>query len=272
MAFENNYTLGRGRIYFARRDSLDRLGGERYLGNTPEFNANFESETLDHFSSDRGIREKDASVILQINRTGNLITDNISPENVALFFFGSEAPLTVAETTVADEQVGVTGIGVEKGMFYQLGQTTNNPSGARGVVYPGVVGPPDTQFVLKKGVTVLVHGTDYTLDADLGRIEILETSVTVEEGDVLTATYTVAASTRKRIISGSAPIEGALRFVAVNPTGDNIDYFMPSVKLSPNGDYALKSDEWQQIPFNVEILKPEDMEAVYADGRAITTG
>ena len=45
---------------------------------------------------------------------------------------------------------------------------------------------------------------------------------------------------------------------------------MPSVKLSPNGDYALKSDEWQQIPFNVEILKPEGMEAVYADDRPVT--
>lgn len=267
MAFENNYTLGRGEIYFARRDALGRLGGERYLGNTPEFNTNFESETLDHYSSDRGIREKDASVILQINRTGSLITDNISPENVALFFFGEPQALTIAQATVTDEQVGVTGIGIEKGMFYQLGMTPANPSGARGIIFPGTAG---TMFTLKKGATTLVAGTDYVLNAPLGRVEILETSETVLDGDMLTATYTVAASTRTRIISGSSPIEGALRFVAHNPTGKNIDYFMPSVKLSPNGDYALKSDEWQQIPFNVEILKPENMEAVYADDRALT--
>lgn len=267
MAFENNYTLGRGRIYFARRDALGRLGGERYLGNTPEFNVNFESETLDHFSSDRGIREKDESVILQINRTGSLTTDNINPENVALFFFGAEETLTVAQTTVTDEQVGITGVGVELGMFYQLGSTANNPSGARGVIFPGASG---TVFELKKGAVTLVAGTDYVLDAALGRVEILETSTAVQDGDVLAATYTVAASTRQRIISGSNPIEGALRFVATNPTGKNIDYYMPSVKLSPNGDYALKSDEWQQIPFNVEILKPEASEAVYADGRAVT--
>lgn len=267
MAFENNYTLGRGEIYFARRDANGRLGGERYLGNTPEFNTNFESETLDHFSSDRGIREKDASVILQINRTGSLITDNISPANVALFFFGSEAALTVAQATVASEQVGITGIGVEKGMFYQLGMTTANPSGARNVIFPGT-GP--TAFALKKGAVDLVAGEDFVLNSELGRVEILETSATVENGDELTATYSVGASTRTRIISGSSPVEGALRFVAHNPTGKNIDYFMPSVKLSPNGDYALKSDEWQQIPFNVEILKPEGMEAVYADGRALS--
>lgn len=267
MAFENNYTLGRGEIYFARRDAQGRLGGERYLGNTPEFNTNFESETLDHFSSDRGIREKDASVILQINRTGSLITDNVSPPNVALFFFGSEEALTIAQATVTDEQVGVTGIGVEKGMFYQLGSTAANPSGARGLIYPGTAG---TAFALKKGATTLVAGVDYVVNAQLGRVEILETSPTVQDGDMLAVTYTVAASTRTRIISGSSPIEGALRFVAHNPTGKNIDYFMPSVKLSPNGDYALKSDEWQQIPFNVEILKPEGMEAVYADDRPLT--
>lgn len=269
MAFENNYTLGRGRIYYARRDPITgNLGGERYLGNTPEFNTNFESETHDHYSSDRGIREKDASVILQINRTGSLITDNISPQNVALFFFGSAQALTIAQATVTDEQVGITGIGVELGMFYQLGSTPANPSGARAVIYPGEAATAFSMSV--QGGAALVAGTDYVLNAELGRVEILETSPTVQDGDVLTATYTVAASTRTRIISGSSPIEGALRFIAVNPTGKNIDYYMPSVKLSPNGDYALKSDEWQQIPFNVEILKPENQEAVYADDRAVT--
>ncbi|MDO5646302.1 hypothetical protein [Paracoccus sp. (in: a-proteobacteria)] len=270
MSFENNYTLGRGRIYFARRDpNTGLLGGERYLGNTPEFNTNFESEELPHYSSDRGVREKDASAVLQINRTGSLITDNISPENVALFFFGTEQALTVAQTTVTKEQVGVTGVGVEKGMFYQLGQTAANPSGARAVIFPGASG---TAFsVTKKGTaTALVSGVDYVLDAALGRLEILPSSTTVKDGNILEVTYTVSASKRTRIISGSAAIEGTLRFVAVNPVGKNVDYYMPHVKLSPNGDYALKGDEWQQMPFTVEIMKPENMEALYADERAQT--
>lgn len=271
MAFKNNYTLGRGRIYFARRDALGNLGGERYLGNTTEFNTNFESETLDHYSSDRGIREKDESVILQINRTASLTTDNISPPNVALFFFGDEQALTVAEATVTDEQIGITGIGVTKGMFYQLGTTAQNPSGARGVVSPGA-GATAFTLSIKDGAD-LELGVDYVLDAEMGRIEILETSNLIQGGEVLTAGYTVAASTRTRIISGSSPIEGALRFVSANPTGANFDYYMPSVKLSPNGDYALKSDEWQQIPFTVDVLKPENMEAIYVDGRpTLVTG
>lgn len=264
MAFENIYTLGRGEIYFARKDPVTgELGGEAYFGNTPAFNISFEPEQLEHFSSDRGIREKDRSVILQVNRTGSLETDNISPKNVALFFFGSTEALTVAADSVTGEAVGGAA-GVEVGMFYQLGATSTNPSGARAIVYPGSSG---TEFSLKKASTELTAGVDYILDAALGRVEILSGG-TVVDGDELTADYSVAATNRTRIISGSTPIEGSLRFVAHNPTGENLDYFFPSVTLTPDGEYGLKSDEWQVIPFSVEILKPEGAEAVYIDSRA----
>jgi hypothetical protein len=269
MAFTNNYTLGRGEIYFARKDPVTgNLGGERYIGNTPAANLTAEEEKLEHFSSDRGIRIKDKTVTLQVNYTGTLEVDNIDYENVALFFLGESEQLTIAQTTVTAEQVGITGVGVEKGMFYQLGTTANNPSGAKGVIFPGAAG---TAFVLNKGAAALVHGTDYRLDAALGRIEILESSVTVEDGDVLTCTYTVAASTRKRVISGSTAVNGSLRYIAYNPEGEQIDYFMPSVTLSPNGDFALKSDEWQVIPFNIDVVKRDDLTAaIYADGRALS--
>jgi hypothetical protein len=267
MAEAMNYTLGRGRVYFsAFAPGTETPLGERYLGNTPEFNATFETERLDHFSSDAGIREKDDSVMLQVNRTGSLTTDHISPANIAFFFFGDAEVLTVSQATVTDEAVGVDGIGVEVGMFYQLGRSNLNPAGARGVIYPGTGG---TAFVLEKGATVLTHGVDYTLNATLGRIEILAGGAVVD-GDELTATYTVAATSRERVISGSAPIVGALRFIADNPKGKNFDYYMPKVELSPNGDYALKGEEWQVIPFNLDILKAANREAVYIDGRPFT--
>jgi hypothetical protein len=41
---------------------------------------------------------------------------------------------------------------------------------------------------------------------------------------------------------------------------------LPYVKLSPNGDYALKGDEWQQIPLSIEVLKASGKEAIYRDG------
>jgi hypothetical protein len=249
------YTLGRGEVYFDQfLPGTTTISGERYLGNTSEFNLTFAATKLDHFSSDHGIKEKDKSITLEINRSGTLKTDQISPENVALFFFGSTEALAVTQATVTNEPVGLTGAGVEPGMFYQLGMTPQNPSGARKVIYPGASG---TLFVLKKGSTTLTYGTDYSLNTDLGRVEILEGG-TVLENDLLTCTYTVAASTRTRIISGDVPVEGAVRFIAFNPEGDNIDYYLPSVSLTPNGDYALKGDTWQEISFNIDVLKPGD--------------
>jgi hypothetical protein len=143
---ENNYVLGKGEVYFGRFGAdVTEHTGERYIGNTPEFNLTIESEKLDHFSADRGIREKDKSVILEVSRSGTMVCDNIDYENLALFFFGSTEVLTVAQATVTDEQLGE----VKAGHHYQLGETALNPSGARNIVYPGVVGPPDTTFVLK---------------------------------------------------------------------------------------------------------------------------
>ena len=73
------------------------------------------------------------------------------------------------------------------------------------------------------------------------------------------------------MVSSSNSVYGALRFVADNPKGDNRDYYFPYVKLAPDGDYALKGDEWQQISFSFEVLKKaSNIEAVYVDGRPFT--
>lgn len=260
---ENNYVLGKGEVYFGRFGAdVTEHTGERYIGNTPEFNLTIESEKLDHFSADRGIREKDKSVILEVSRSGTMVCDNIDYENLALFFFGSTEVLTVAQATVTDEQLGE----VKAGHHYQLGETALNPSGARNIVYPGVVGPPDTTFVLKiDGGATLVHGTDYLLEAELGRVEILAGSAA--DGQEVTATYTVAAHNRNLVISGSTSVEGSLRLIARNPSGKQTDVYMPYVAISPNGDFAMKTDEWQQLPFNVEVLKKGNLEAFYLDGR-----
>lgn len=250
-----NQVLGKGKLFFAQFASgTTTPGGERYLGNTPAFSLSNSAETLDHFNSDEGIKQKDKSVPLSTTRSGQFETDHIDPRNVALFFFGSASTLTVAGSTA------LTGAfaDVEKGLYYQIGIDTTNPSGVRKV----------SNVVLKKGATTLVLDTDYKLDTDLARIEILTGSVTITNGDDLTITYDQVAHTRDQIISGSQPVEGAMRFIGFNPEGKNVDYYIPYIKLSPNGDYALKGDDWQKIPFNVEaLLKAGEAAALYADGR-----
>lgn len=252
-----NYTLGRGELYFNKFKTGTQTGiGERYFGNTPEINTNIDSQSLDHFNSDRGVKEKDASVVLQTNRTGTFQTDHVSPENIALFYLGATQALTTAAATAQKDDF----LDVEPGLFYQLGTSEANPTGARKV----------TNVVVKNKTTpatVYVLGADYLVNPDLGRVEVLVGGA-IAKGDDITVTYDESASTREVVISGSQSVEGSLRYVAQNPVGEQIDYFWPWVKIVPNGDFALKGDNWQTIPFRFEILRRTGYEAVYASKRA----
>ena len=253
-----NYTLGRGKVYFARfKDGTSIPDGYRYIGNTPEFSLNIESEELDHYSSDEGIREKDDSVPLEVNRTGSLTTDNIDPENVALFFFGSSEQITQASVASVTETIE----SIHAGYGYKIGATENNPAGYFGV-------DPE-QFSATVNSQELVLGTDYELDAANGIITFMEGSTAAAEGSDVTLSFGVRASTRSRVISGSQPVEGAMMYVTKNPKGDDAVFLMPSVKITPNGDYALKGDDWQQIPLSLEVLKPNAGEAIYRDGTPV---
>lgn len=252
----NNYTLGRGEVWFSRYlTGTTTVEGFRYIGNTPELNLTIESETLDHYSSDAGIREKDDSVPLEVNRSGSLTTDNINPENVALFFFGSNATVTTGAATAQADSL--TSIKLDHA--YMIGATASNPAGVFGLDSGG------TNTVAISGGATLVAGTDYEIDYDAGMITFLSGG-TVAEGDDIDITYDLAANSRERVISGSEPVEGSMIYRTANPKGDDCTFYFPYVKISPNGDYALKGDEWQSIPMSLEILKPTGQEAIYRDG------
>ncbi len=373
-----NYTLGRGRLFFSRFvEGTQTPEGFLYFGNTPEFNLTIESEDLEHFSSDEGVREKDDGVTLEVTRSGSIITDNIAPDNVALFFFGES--ITVATAAAGARTVTIPN--AKPSYDYIVGATLANPTGVRGIeessfvvaeagggaaagtvtftAVPAVddtvtVGDTTYKFVaalgaandvllgsspqtsaanlnaainagpgtglsyhadtvantsagstvtsnqlqvkaLVKGTggnaiplaktgdnvtlsgatltggadsgTVFVKGVDYNLNPDTGRLSILGTG-SVEEGTDLDVTFTTRASSRDRVLSGTKAVEGALMYEANNPKGKNIDYYMSYVQISPNGDYALKGDEWQQIPFTLQILRPNSgVAAILADGR-----
>jgi hypothetical protein len=250
----NNYTLGRGEVHFGQFKTDTQIPrGERYFGNTPELSYSAEQETLDHFNSDRGVRTKDESIPLQIDYSGSFITDNISPENLAAFFMGNAMVLTDAGSSVVAE----SHTAVEPGLSYQLGTSSANPSGVRKV---------SAVVVKDDGATTYVVDTDYTVDLDLGRVTVVAGGAIVD-GTNLLIDYTIDPSSRDLVVSKSTVVEGSLRFLAYNPAGKQIDYFMPWVKITPSGDFALKGDEWQQLPFTLEILKKGSLEAVYMDGR-----
>ena len=253
-----NYTLGRGELHFDKfAPGTFNKTGERYLGNTPELNRTTESENLDHFNSDRGIRVKDKSIVLEKNDSGTFIADEISDENVALWFLGTQN--VIAQSATASIVENIPANRLKPGTYIQLGESQANPTGNRNVTMTSVTSDPVG--------TTFTDLTDYTVDAELGRLYIVPGGA-IDGTSPLIVTYATAASTRTQIVVGEGTtIEGALRFISYNPTGPRRDYYWPYVQLRADGDFAMKGDEWQQLSFAFDILKREGYASEYIDGR-----
>lgn len=264
MAFpQKNYTLGRGELYFGRYYPGTRIAmPQMYIGNTTEITLTTETDTLDHYDSDHGIRVKDDSVLLEKNTTGTFITDHISPQNIALMLLGGDGTVTQAAASAQTATLDP----VQKGRRYQLGVTPQNPIGVRGISNVSVQASPGGG----SSVT-LVADVDYKVDADTGSILFLTSGLvlTDDPDDSVVVTYNVVATSYLQIVSGAeGQVEGELFYRSYNPKGMAFDYLWPFVQIRPDGDFNLKGDEWQAINFAFEALKRDDETAVtYVNGR-----
>ncbi len=255
-----NQTLGRGKLMFDKFTPGGRVGtGERYFGHSVSVNVSQSIDKLDHYDTDVAAVSKDKSVRLKTDRAVAFQLDDISKENLALWTEGDASTLAQTSATITDESV--TSVAVQ-GYEYQLGALPATPAGVRGVsavsVKAGVLGAESTK----------VLDTDYTLDAVRARIKIVEGG-TITAGMSVLVSYTRTANTREQIIGGTvALLEGSLRFIADNAEGTDRDWYWPCVSITPDGDFALKGDEWMAMSYNGEILKKDANTAVtYIDGQ-----
>lgn len=260
---KNQYTIPRGRVFFnpiVEALGVESYAGEIYLGNCPGFSISIETEKAEHYSSETGLREKDASVLLEVKRNGSLTCDNMSGDNVALFLSGSNAIKTQSAVSMAATEE----LDVIPGRYYQIGSTPQNPAGLRLLT--------EVSVIIKAGAA-LTAGTDYNLDAERGRIQILP-SVAIDDGKTIEVSYKATANTWRQIKSGAAgELLGALRVISDNATGENRDFFMPRVSLLPSGELPVIAEgtDFAQMQFDADVLKPANSEAIYCDGLPVTT-
>lgn len=240
-----NYTLGRGKLYFDKFAAVNTEipTGERYLGNTPAITMTTAYQNLDHYSSDEGVRIRDDSVQLQVDRAGTFQVDNINMENIAIMF-GIAPPVnesTVAATAQTDDFT------VQKGLWYQLGKD----------LHPDGIGTVANVTVAIAASPITAAG-NYQVDLAKGRVFIEDGATAIDNDDVITVTYDVVVQERVVVVDDNHQVEGSLRFIADNPKGTNRDYYWPHVRLAPSGEFALKGETWQTMTFAFEILIPKD--------------
>lgn len=255
----NQYQIPRGRVFFDPFDTNGNRTGERYLGNCPAFGIAVATEKAEHYSSETGLRQKDQTILIEVNRTAEITCDNMSGANVALFLAGEEVLVEQSNTAVSGEEIDA----VIQGRHYQLGQSAVNPAGWRNVsnvVVEDDATPTPNTFAL---------GTDYELDAAMGRIKIVEGGG-IANSTNLVIDYDKPIQTWQRIKTGAeSELRGGLRVVADNASGQNRDFYFPEVTLTPNGELPVIADgtDFAAVAFSVEILKPQNAEAIYIDGR-----
>lgn len=252
----NEYAIPRGRVYFDRFDANGLPTGEIPLGNCPGFTFTAETEKAEHFSSESGLAEKDAALIVKVNRTGSLTCDNFSLDNLALFVSGSTETQSQTAGDVVDEAHTV-----HQGRVYQLGVSNNAPAGVRNIT--------DVIVTSSDGLTTYVLGTAYNTDLDLGRLQIIAGGP-IADATAIKVDYKTTLKSWTRVKSGAtAEVSGALRVIADNASGTNRDWFMPKVTLTPSGEIPViqEGTDFTTMEFGVEVLKAANREALYIDGR-----
>lgn len=240
------YTVGKGLVFFNQFAPNTQVGiGEDFLGDCKGLNVTVKSTQIDHYQSTGGVKTLDQSATIQADSSGQLMTENNSPANMARFFFGTAS--TVAQTAAAVASASLA-TPVIPGLYYQIGATVSNPMGVQNL-------DPATPIVVKDaaGVTTYVAGTDYAVDYPTGRIQILVGGAIVA-GTIPKVAYSTKASSKNLVLSGTTPLEGSLRFVSNNITGTQRMLLLPWVKLIPNGTYELIGDKFIEMTFDLKVL------------------
>ena len=121
----NNYQFGSGNLFF--NPLVEGIyQGLQTFGNTTGFAVTVASETLKHVNFQTAARETDLEIPLSTERSAEITSDNLSANNIRLFYSGTEATITQSATPVVDEAIGP----VTSNSAYRLGKTTSNPGGA----------------------------------------------------------------------------------------------------------------------------------------------
>jgi len=231
----DNYLLGKGKLYIDLLDSSGARTGEMDIGNCPAFAITPTIESLDHFESMSGVREKDKSVDVSAGFTAKFTTDEYSRWNLMLAIFGTDEG-TFSQGTGHQINESVTATIDRWSKLLRRNVHTLVVTNAAGTV-------------------TYTEGTDYSVDQFVGRIKPLSGG-SISSGQALLVDYNYDATQYSTISAmESSSIEVFVRFVGAPQVGPHYEVEIWKGKIKPAGDIGLISDEWSSMDFEIEILK-----------------
>ncbi len=210
----DNYSLGKGVVYFNLKNAAGVYTGERDLGNAPAFTFNIALEKLDHFSSRGGLKAKDKVVVSQITPTVAFTLDEITKENVALLTMGEQNEVIQPAGSVSAEVITAnldrrSKLAFTEITFETLPYDTGTTIFVEGEVVSGAGGAT--------GVVLAVTG-----DATAGTLTIAKTNTDpYVDGEVLSGS--IAGDAAVNSLTGSIAGTGT-PVVLVQDSTDTITY------------------------------------------------
>ncbi len=272
------YVLGRGKVLLAVNAATTATGivglpdnsGYRHLGNAPAFATTLEVEEFTHRSSLSGFSEVDARAITSREIGLSFSLDEVSFDNLTLFYSGIGESLTnpaVAGVGAAMSEIVIVSVaagGVVLGRWYQLLTAydgTGDPLSMDPVNSP-VAADDDLHLEELAGATTLVEGTDYEVDWENGLIFILSTATNISAGEGLhyfsdACAGCPATIDRVKALQGSN-VDYSIQFVSINPLNadEEIVYEFHRVSLAADGDLNLiQENEASVMAFTGTALK-----------------
>jgi len=233
MAAQNNvvseYYSGQGTVLMASRDVAGNPTGFTPIGNCSALSIAIATSVVEHKESTSGARGIDLRLTTEVKASVNVTMESFDIKNLSLGLYGTDT--TMAGGAVVSEAVTAPLV---------LGQTVALAHIGVDTVTPLVL--TDTG-----AVTTYVEGTDYTMNPEVGSINIL-VGGSIVAGQALEATYNYAAYDQVDALTTSQP-ERWLRFEGLNTASGNKSVTVDVFKFTadPLAELALISEDIGQI-------------------------
>lgn len=244
-AVGQNLKLGRGSLLVYPHNGTVAAAGGVPVGNAESITFSWEIEEREKYSSTQSSSPLLAQAKIRTKLSLLVQCDEHTEQNMMRFFMATKAAANQDPTTSG--QASFTSI--VKGAVYDLGH--RNVSGV----------------TLMVGTNPLVLGEDYLLYAGPGLVHLLETSLTLNGGETVNATFVGAAVNLDHYRIGQNPEQFArLVYVADDANTSGVaagDRFVfHKTQVMPEGDYQAVSDDY--VPFNLRFSVLPDP-AFFAD-------
>lgn len=237
-AISSRYFSGQGIVMLATRDVNGNPEGFVNIGNVSALSISQEQTKVEHTESSTGNRSVDAVITTDTTVSVSMTLEAIHKENLALGMFGSAT--TVAAGAVTNESVKA-----------YLGKTV-------------ALSKPNVSAVVVTdvgGVITYILGSNYTINAEAGSINILDSAAQalatnpITEGQLLEVDYTFTAHDKMNAFTTAAP-ERWLRFEGLNTADGNKPVIVNIYKFrfDPFAELALINDEFAQFVVEGEVL------------------